>query len=256
MSDEQKNEYYGSMKKAQRYISGNNPDNDEKVIDKLEKVTKIDDSNPTLYFIIGQSYANLNNEEKAIDAYKKVLEMEPNHFETNYNLASVYFNKGTDLYEQANSLPFDAPEEQYQKLIDESTEWFEKAVLQGIRLVPPQMSHRCPRHHRYRYCRRMLGLNVLASPVPCWRATAQAPTPLPHVSCRHKAIVRFLPDSVGSRPSVCSTSVPCSVGVLARTSSCMRPSRCRRRKPSSAPTPATAATPTPSTSVPWPSRAW
>lgn len=113
------------LQEAQIYLEkGEN----EKVIEKLEKVTKIDDSNPTLYFIIGQSYANLNNEEKAIDAYKKVLEMDPEHFETNYNLASVYFNKGTDLYEQANSLPFDAPEEQYQNLIDESTAWFEKAV--------------------------------------------------------------------------------------------------------------------------------
>ena len=118
-------DFKAMKKEAQIYLEkGEN----EKVIEKLEKVTKIDDSNPTLYFIIGQSYANLNNEEKAIDAYKKVLEMDPEHFETNYNLASVYFNKGTDLYEQANSLPFDAPEEQYQKLIDESTEWFEKAV--------------------------------------------------------------------------------------------------------------------------------
>ena len=101
----------------------------QKVIDRLENVVKYVKDNPSIYFIIGQSYANLHNEEKAIDAYSKVLAINPNHFETNYNIASIYFNDGTDLAEQANQLPVDKENEaKYNELMAKSSALYEKAI--------------------------------------------------------------------------------------------------------------------------------
>lgn len=100
----------------------------QKVIDRLEKVVEFEKDNVTLFYIIGQSYANLGNEEKALETYEKALTIDPNHFETNYNVASLYFNRGKDLSDKANALPFDAPVEEYDGLVAQSTEWFEKSV--------------------------------------------------------------------------------------------------------------------------------
>ena len=99
-----------------------------KVIEKLEKVTTLVKDNPALYFIIGQSYGNLKNEEKAIEAYNKALAIDSTNFESNYNIASIYFNKGTDLFEQAAKLPIGEDEAKYNELIEKSNKEFERAV--------------------------------------------------------------------------------------------------------------------------------
>ena len=63
-----------------------------------------DPNNHQLYFVLGNSYDNLNQFDKAVSAYESIL-IKPDFFDALYNLGTIYYNKGGDMIKEANNMP-------------------------------------------------------------------------------------------------------------------------------------------------------
>ena len=70
----------------------------------------------------GESY-----EEKAIESYQNAIDLDPDYFDANYNLGALYYNKGVQQIEIANSIPT-SENERYEEELAKSNKWFEKAL--------------------------------------------------------------------------------------------------------------------------------
>jgi tetratricopeptide (TPR) repeat protein len=59
---------------------------------------------------------SLDDYSKAADAYKKAIEIDPDYFDANLNLGNALMKPAIDLYNQANGLPTNATQKQYDDL--------------------------------------------------------------------------------------------------------------------------------------------
>jgi tetratricopeptide (TPR) repeat protein len=66
-------------------------------------IDKPDD--PTMWFALAVVKDNLGKVDDAEAAYKKSLELDKNYFNSNLNLAILYFNKASKMIEAANAIP-------------------------------------------------------------------------------------------------------------------------------------------------------
>ena len=64
-----------------------------------------DPNNHQLYFVLGNSYDNLNQFDKAVSAYKEAILIKPDFFDALYNLGTIYYNKGAVMLKEANNMP-------------------------------------------------------------------------------------------------------------------------------------------------------
>ncbi|MEX1001406.1 MAG: tetratricopeptide repeat protein [Crocinitomicaceae bacterium] len=101
-------------------------DKKEEAVKVLEDAITLDPENTILVYTSATIYENMGEFEKSEAAYTKVLELEPNHIDALSGLGGIYFNKGADLYNEANALEFGDPN--YDKMTEESKEYFKKAV--------------------------------------------------------------------------------------------------------------------------------
>ena len=62
-----------------------------------------DDAN--MWFALGVVKENLEKKDEAADAYKKSLEVDPDFYNSNMNLAILYFKKASDMINAANEIP-------------------------------------------------------------------------------------------------------------------------------------------------------
>lgn len=98
-------------------------DKTAEALDLLEVAAELENVNETIFYAIGVQYnkivedTNQSNEardnafENAVNAYKKALEINPDYFDSNYNMGALYVNKAIAIIEIANQLPLDATEE-------------------------------------------------------------------------------------------------------------------------------------------------
>jgi hypothetical protein len=111
------------------------------VIGQIDAAITNDPKNKLLYYYKGLTYsrigddvgskstkakdkatqASLNKESlddyaKAADAYKKAIEIDPDYFDANLNLGNALMKPAIDLYNQANALPSNASQKQYDDL--------------------------------------------------------------------------------------------------------------------------------------------
>ena len=63
-----------------------------------------DPNNHQLYFVLGNSYDNLNQFDKAVSAYKEAILIKPDFFDALYNLGTIYYNKGAVMLKEANNM--------------------------------------------------------------------------------------------------------------------------------------------------------
>lgn len=80
----------------------------------------------TLLEIAGTEYERLGEFDKAKQTYESILATNPNNYNVLYNLGALYFNKGADINNKANNLPFG--DESYDAMVAESTKYFEMAA--------------------------------------------------------------------------------------------------------------------------------
>lgn len=70
----------------------------------LEDAIKAEPDNENLYFTLGVLYDELDNMEKANDSYKKAIEVNPEHYESNFNYGVNLINSANDIIKQSNNL--------------------------------------------------------------------------------------------------------------------------------------------------------
>jgi len=99
----------------------------EKAMELLQLAITKDDKNPTLFFAVGANYDQMGDFDEAEKNYKKSLELDPEFFDSNYNLGALYVNKAITITEEANALPLNE-EKKYNELKEQSDELLEKSL--------------------------------------------------------------------------------------------------------------------------------
>lgn len=59
--------------------------------------------NPSIYFARGVQYEAMGEKEKAMKAYKESLEVDPEFFNSWFNIGALHFNNAVELYDIANT---------------------------------------------------------------------------------------------------------------------------------------------------------
>ena len=104
------------------YIKLNRTD---ELIDKLSDAIELDDMNDLLFFNRATVYDQKGMLDEAIIDYKKSIELNPDNFNSNYNLGALFFNRGVELRNKANNSSSD---KLYNKLKKESEVFFDDAL--------------------------------------------------------------------------------------------------------------------------------
>jgi tetratricopeptide (TPR) repeat protein len=90
---------------------------------ELKAAIADDPENPMLYYQLGYLYDFQEDYDAALEQYKAALEVDPQHYESNYNAGVVYYNKGAVVLKELNELSLD----EYRK---NEKEYFERAKVQ------------------------------------------------------------------------------------------------------------------------------
>jgi tetratricopeptide (TPR) repeat protein len=59
--------------------------------------------NPSIYFAKGTLYERMGEKEKAMEAYKESLEVDPEFFNSWFNIGALHFNNAVELFDIANT---------------------------------------------------------------------------------------------------------------------------------------------------------
>ncbi len=103
----------------------------DKAFDYLNTAIEKDATNPSFYYARGVLNDNSKNFDKALADYNKCLELDPEYFNALYNVGVMYFNKGVEQMNDANS-ETDSKKYNEKKKVGEATlkealPYFEKA---------------------------------------------------------------------------------------------------------------------------------
>ncbi len=104
----------------------------DKAFDYLNTAIEKDPSNPSFYYARGVLNDNSKNFDEALADYNKCLELDPKYFNALYNVGVMYFNKGVEQMNDANS-ETDSKKYNEKKKVGEATlkealPYFEKAL--------------------------------------------------------------------------------------------------------------------------------
>jgi tetratricopeptide (TPR) repeat protein len=82
--------------------------NDKKYDEALELLKSLaakDDSNPTIWFVLGATHEKLGNVEEQEKAYKKAIELDSKHYDALFNLGATYYNRGIEKLKECDKIP-------------------------------------------------------------------------------------------------------------------------------------------------------
>ena len=122
----------------------------EEAVQSLSNAISKDPTNTRLYFALGSSYDIVANEkdtagklvhtpekveslrDQAIDAYKKGLQLDSGNYEINFNLGVIYYNKGAELANEANSIKdnklFEQGKKKFEEMFRSAKPYLEKSM--------------------------------------------------------------------------------------------------------------------------------
>jgi tetratricopeptide (TPR) repeat protein len=69
----------------------------------LELAQEAESGNPSIYFAKGTLYERMGESEKAMEAYLESLEVDPEFFNSWFNIGALHFNNAVELYDVANT---------------------------------------------------------------------------------------------------------------------------------------------------------
>lgn len=115
-------------------------DKTEEAINSLKLAIEMNPENENLYYVLGAKYSTLREEAEknknweeaeklyleSEKQYMKTLEMNPKHFDAQYNFGALYNNYAAAIMGEANSLPFGDPK--YDTLKAKADELLKKAI--------------------------------------------------------------------------------------------------------------------------------
>lgn len=116
-----------------------NMDKTEEAMRYLNMAINQDPKNATYYFALGTLHEKQDNEQKAIEAYENAIDIDNSYFDAYYNLGALYYNKGVEQIEVANSIP-PTENQRYQEELEKANVWFEKALpyMERSREINPE----------------------------------------------------------------------------------------------------------------------
>ena len=80
-------------------------ENYDGALNNLDAAIANDPSNHIMYFARGTIYDSKGEHEKAELDYLKSIELNPEHFDSYYNLGAAYYNQGAEMLTEANNIP-------------------------------------------------------------------------------------------------------------------------------------------------------
>lgn len=97
----------------------------EQALEYLTIAKEKDPDNATYYHAEGVLYDKAGDQDKAMKGYLKAAELDPEYFDTQYNIGALLFNKGVTMVEKANAI---MDNEEYEKAKKAAEEQFAKAL--------------------------------------------------------------------------------------------------------------------------------
>jgi len=106
----------------------------DKALSIVDEAIAKDPTNYLYYYVKAYVYQTMDSNDKAFEFYNKALEFNPSHFESNYSIGLIYYNRGKETIEKMNELGISAADQKkYDQLkkvkeghFKESTPYFEK----------------------------------------------------------------------------------------------------------------------------------
>ncbi len=77
----------------------------EEALGNLDAAIANDPTNFLFFFARGTIYDKNGDSEKAVADYTKATELNPQHFDSYYNIGALYYNQGANLITEANNVP-------------------------------------------------------------------------------------------------------------------------------------------------------
>lgn len=100
-------------------------EDDQKAFDYIKVAMEADPQNYRLYWAKGVLYMKQDKLEEATVALARSIEIEPDFFDTQYNMGVCYYNMGVTLFDAANDI---LDNKKYNEAVDEAKKVFAKAV--------------------------------------------------------------------------------------------------------------------------------
>lgn len=104
-----------------------NADKYEEAESDLEQAANENPNDANMWFALGVVKEKLEKSDEAANAYKKSLEIDPDFYNSNMNLAILYFSKASDMINAANDIPVNEIEK-YDQAKDEAMEVLKLAI--------------------------------------------------------------------------------------------------------------------------------
>ncbi len=78
--------------------------NSEEGMKYLEMAEALASDNPSIFFAKGTLFEKLGNTEEALKAYQQSIEVDPEFYNSWFNIGALYFNTAVEMYELANAI--------------------------------------------------------------------------------------------------------------------------------------------------------
>ena len=104
----------------------------DKAFEYLKVAKEKDPNNKSYWYVEGILYDRSEQFDEAMTSYKKAIELDPEYYDPYYNMGVIQFNKGVQLYDEANKImdntEFAIAKEKADKTFTEAIPLFEKAM--------------------------------------------------------------------------------------------------------------------------------
>jgi tetratricopeptide (TPR) repeat protein len=97
-------------------------------LDKINKAITADPSNANLYAVRAGIYDAQKKSDLAQEDYKKAISLDPNNFDSQFNMGIYNYNKAATLYTKASKMDLKTYQAQGKKLETEGKKYFEASV--------------------------------------------------------------------------------------------------------------------------------
>jgi len=107
------------------YITKGGVDAAQEALEYIELAKEKDPDNALFYHAEGIFYDKIENIEKSIESYEAALELNPDYFDSNYNLGAHHFNRGVNKVNECNEIMDNA---EYEKCKEKADAMFDIAL--------------------------------------------------------------------------------------------------------------------------------
>lgn len=104
--------------------------NDQKydqALELLKSLSQQDNSNETIWFVLGATHEKLGNIDEQEKAYKKAIELNPTYYDALFNLGATYYNLGVEKLKECDKIPT-REQARYNDCVAHGDVFFTKAV--------------------------------------------------------------------------------------------------------------------------------